>query len=220
MEVPAILTERNLDAAAKLVHRYYAGTDKHGRTGTGSYFDGWAGRGDMETRDVLTDSDAIAVNMLGAPIPLKAWIALQEPTRAARVTDILRRIPTHVPLSSLTREQAIDLLTGSGPAMILRDELRRDAEAGLDIGAAAASRIMARKRSDLIPVWDITIGRVTGQRSSDTQWVDWHALLTDGTGLPERLAEIHKPSGIEQAISELRLMDVILWMFGKEPEFS
>src|SRR5690349_1100383 len=32
------------------------------------------------------------------------------------------------PQRSLTREQAIDLLTGSGPAMILRDEIRRECE--------------------------------------------------------------------------------------------
>lgn len=45
--------------------------------------------------------------------------------------------------------------------------------------------------------------------------MNWHRLLTDGAGLPERLAEIHRLSEVELPLSELRIMDVILWRYGK-----
>lgn len=74
---------------------------------------------------------------------------------------------------------------------------------------------MARKRPHLIPIWDEVIGQVIGADSSEDQWMNWHRLLTDGTGLPERLAEIHRLSEVERPLSELRIMDVILWRHGK-----
>jgi hypothetical protein len=224
MELPVILDEQNVDAAAKLLHRYYLETDKQGLLSTGSYFDDWAGRGDKESRDTLTDSDAVAVSMLSVTVPPKAWIGLQERSTAERVTDLLRQIPTQVPLSSLTRDQAAALLIGKGPAALLWEELRRTADTRWGIGATTASKIMARKRPELIPIWDIiigkVIGKVIGKRSSRGQWMAWHALLTDGSGLPERLTEIHKLSGVERPLSELRIMDVILWRYGKDRGFS
>lgn len=45
---------------------------------------------------------------------------------------------------------------------------------------------------------------------------NWHRLLTDGTGLPERPAEIHRLSEVELPLSELRIMDVFLWRYGKD----
>lgn len=75
---------------------------------------------------------------------------------------------------------------------------------------------MARKRPHLIPIWDDVIGQVIGKSNSDDQWMTWHALLADGTGLPERLAEIHRLSGVELPLSELRIMDVVLWRYGKD----
>ena len=47
------------------------------------------------------------------------------------------------------------------------------------------------------------------------QWKGWHTALTDGTGLPQRLQEIRRVSRIEDAISDLRVMDIVLWMYGR-----
>ncbi|GGI83808.1 hypothetical protein GCM10007175_21430 [Pseudarthrobacter scleromae] len=74
---------------------------------------------------------------------------------------------------------------------------------------------MAMKRPHLIPIWDERIGDVIGAGSSKDQRMNWHRLLTDATGLPERLAEINRLSDVEQSLSELRVMDVILWCYGK-----
>lgn len=42
----------------------------------------------------------------------------------------------------------------------------------------------------------------------------WHSALTDGTGLPERLREVRRVSGIADPISDIRAMDIVLWMYG------
>jgi hypothetical protein len=216
VELPDILSDQNVKAAAKLLHRYYLEPDKQGLLSTGSYFDEWAGRGDTANRDVITDSDAVAVSMLSVTVPAKALVGLAEPETAARITGLLEEIPTDVPLSSLSSEKAAALLTGRGPAALLWKELRRTEDNRWGIGATTASKIMARKRPHLIPIWDEVIGQVIGKRSSLGQWMNWHRLLTDGTGLPERLAEIHRLSEVELPLSELRIMDVILWRYGKD----
>ena len=216
MELPDILSDQNVKAAAKLLHRYYLEPDKQGLLSTGSYFDEWAGRGDTANRDVITDSDVVAVSMLSVTVPAKALVGLAEPETAARITGLLEEIPTDVPLSSLSSEKAAALLTGRGPAALLWKELRRTEDNRWGIGATTASKIMARKRPHLIPIWDEVIGQVIGKRSSLGQWMNWHRLLTDGTGLPERLAEIHRLSEVEPPLSELRIMDVILWRYGKD----
>lgn len=46
--------------------------------------------------------------------------------------------------------------------------------------------------------------------------MNWHRLLTDGSGLPERLTAIHRLSEVELPLSVLRIMDVILWPYGKD----
>lgn len=216
MELPDILSDHNVKEAATLLRRYYHERDKKGLLSTGSYFDEWAGRGDTANRDVITDSDAVAVSMLSVTVPAKAMVGLAEPETAARITELLRQVPTDVPLSNLSTENAADLLTGEGPAAKLWKALRKTKSDRWGIGATTASKIMARKRPHLIPIWDEVIGQVIGARNSDDQWMSWHRLLTDGSGLPERLAEIHRLSEVELPLSELRIMDVILWRHGKD----
>jgi hypothetical protein len=216
VDLPDILSDQNVKAAAKLLHRYYHESDKKGLLSTGSHFDEWAGRGDTANRDVITDSDAVAVSMLSVTVPAKAMVGLAEPETAARITALLKQIPTDVSLSSLSSEKAAALLTDRGPAALLWEELRRKKNNRCGIGATTASKIMARKRPHLTPIWDEVIGQVIGADSSEDQWMNWHRLLTDGTGLPERLAEIHRLSEVERPLSELRIMDVILWRHGKD----
>lgn len=83
-------------------------------------------------------------------------------------------------------------------------------------GPTTASKIMARKRPRLSPIYDSVVGPLMGLNTSDSQWRVWHTALTDGTSLPERLRTIPEISGVDPRISELRTMDVVLWMHGKK----
>jgi hypothetical protein len=216
LELPDILSEENVPRAAKLLHRYYLGRDeKTGLLSTGSSFDGWAGGGDtLDARDRITDSDIVAVSMLSVTVPAKAAIGLLDPVVTAKVTKLLADIPTDIKMSDLTPEDAQTTLGKGSPAWELWHVLRADGR--WDIGPTIASKIMARKRPHLIPIWDEIIGQVIGKRSSKDQWLNWHHLLTDGTGLPDRLRRIHKESGITQDPSELRIIDAILWRHGRD----
>jgi hypothetical protein len=216
LDLPDILSEENVPKAAKLLRRYYLEEDeKTGLLSTGSSFDGWAGRGDTpDVRDRITDSDIVAVSMLSVTVPAKAAIGLLDPEVAAKVTKLLARIPVDIKMSDLDPEKAQTHLGKGSPAYDLWHILRADGRWG--IGATIASKIMARKRPHLIPIWDDIIGQVIGKRSSRDQWLNWHNLLTDGSGLPDRLQRIHKESEVPQDLSELRIIDAILWRHGRD----
>ena len=219
MELPDILSEENASKAAKLLHRYYLGTDeKTGLLSTGSAFDGWAGRGDTrDVRDRITDSDIVAVSMLSVTVPAKAAVGLRDPEITKTVARLLADIPVDIKMSDLTPEEAQAAFGKSSPAWDLWHVLRAtEAPNRWDIGPTIASKIMARKRPHLIPIWDEIIGQVIGKRSPRTQWLNWHSHLQPGSPLSDRLRRIHEQSGVTQELSELRIIDAILWRHGRD----
>lgn len=218
MELPDILSEARVKDAAELLKRYYLVPDeKTGLLSTGSYFDEWAGRGDApKVKDRITDSDLVAVSMLSIPFPAKAAIGFQEPAVAKQITELLTRIPSDRKLSELTKEQAQDLLGKESAAVRLWRVLRATDAPRWGVGPTTASKILARKRPHLIPIWDVVIGQVIGKRSAVNQWLNWHALLQPGTGLAARLNHIHELSGVTTDLAEIRIMDAVLWRHGRD----
>lgn len=218
MELPSILKEDNVEAAAELLKRYYL--ERSTTTGlliTGSYFDEWANRGDgPDVRDRITDSDAVAVSMLSVKVPAQAIIGLQEEPLAGCIENFLADIPTDVKMSDLTAEEAQARLGRGSPAVLLWKELRRTPETRWDVGATIASKILARKRPHLIPIWDKVIGTVVGERTARNQWLNWHNLFIEDPGLAGRLARIHQLSTVQTPLSELRIMDAVLWRYGRD----
>lgn len=222
MELPDILSEENVSKAAKLLERYYLHADeKTGRLSSGSYFDEWAGRGDApDVRDRITDSDIVAVSMLSIKVPPAAAIGLLDPEITRTVTDLLSALPTDVEMHSLSPRDFHAILGPHSPAWKLWNELRRNDAAKWGVGATTASKILHRKRPHLIPIWDDVIGQVIGKRGPKNQWANWHALLTDGTGLPDRLDRIHQLSGAPIELSKVRIMDAVLWRRGRDLGFK
>jgi hypothetical protein len=218
MQLPAILREENVKPATELLRRYYLERDKKsGQLSTGSYFDAWAGGGDHpDVRNRIVDSDAVAVSMLSVTVPAQAIIGLQKPELAEHVSNLLAKIPTDVKLSALSRDEATTLFDKGSHAVQLWEVLRRTRETRWDVGATIASKILARKRPHLIPIWDTVIGAVVGKRSSKDQWLNWHKLFLDDPNLSDRLERILKFSTVPQDLSELRIMDAVLWRYGKD----
>lgn len=218
MELPAILKEENVEAAAELFRRYYLEpSTTTGLPSTGSYFDEWANRGDgPDVRDRITDSDAVAVSMLSVKVPAQAIIGLQEQPLAGHIEKLLAKIPTDVKMSDLTVAEAEATLGEGSPAWLLWNELRRTYKTRWDVGATIASKILARKRPHLIPIWDKVIGIVVGKETAEDQWLNWHNLFMEDPDLAGRLARIHQISMVQTPISELRIIDAILWRYGKD----
>lgn len=216
MALPEILLPALVDEAAALVNEYYTKLYRNGVPQTGSRFDNWAGGGDrVEVANAITADDLLAVSFLSVPVPAPAIIGLVE-TRSAEARRLLEEIPTDLDLAAVTADEYETILGALGPASKLWRLLRGTDTYRWGIGPTTASKIMARKRPRLVPIYDSVVGPLMGLNNNDTQWRTWHAALTDGAGLPERLTAIREKSGISLQISDLRTMDVALWMHGKK----
>lgn len=218
MELPDILTEKNIEKAANLVRRYYLVPDpKTGLLGTGSQFDAWAAEDAAAHPNEITDSDLVAVSLLTVPVSGKAAMGI----RAAKkdISCLLAKIPHDRDLHDVPVGER-ELIIGDGsPARDLWTVLIGERNAKWDIGPTTASKILARKRPRLLPIFDTVIRDLVGEQNTRDQWRNWHTILTAGTGLPERLEHIHQLSTVEQPLPHLRIMDVVLWMQGKEQGF-
>lgn len=214
MPLPEILTQNQIDAAAGLVREYYTKLYRNELPQTGSRFDDWAGGGDRnEVAHVITADDVLAVSFLSVQVTARAAIGLLE-ARASEVSELLEQIPTDMDLSAFRADEFDSVLGPQSPAVQLWRLLRGSDTYRWGIGPTTASKIMARKRPRIIPIYDSVVGPLMGLKTCNGQWETWHRLLTDGSGLPRRLQKIREESGIAQQISDLRTMDVVLWMHG------
>jgi hypothetical protein len=214
MTLPKILSQSKIDEAAALVGEYYTKLYRNDLPQTGSRFDDWAGGGDKrEVAHIITADDVLAVSFLSVQVTARAAIGLIE-THAGEVSELLKRIPTDLDLSAVAPDEYAEVLGSQSPANQLWRLLRGSDSYRWGIGPTTASKIMARKRPRLIPIFDSVVGPLMGHPTSDGQWETWHSVLTDGSGLPERLRMIRGKAAIEHDISDLRTMDVVLWMFG------
>lgn len=216
MELPAILTDKDqIGEAVTLLHAYFNEPTRSGLPRTGSRFDSWRGGGDRpESVNVLTEDDIVAVSFLGMRVTGEAAFGLLD-THRENITELLKEIPHDTDLADVSPSD-INRFIGSGrsEASQLWSIFTNAEGTKWDIGATKASKLLARKRPRLIPIYDSVIDRVTGLGgTARKQWTDWHEVLTE-TDLPQHLDNIRALSGISETISQLRVMDVVLWMHG------
>ncbi|MFH5880247.1 DUF6308 family protein [Arthrobacter sp. NA-172] len=215
MKLPDILSEARIDDAAKLVRKYYGKTFKDGLPRTGSRFDTWAGGGDKkEVANRITADDIVAVSFLSIDFPPQAAIGLLD-SHADKATEILECIPANIDLAEVKGEDREALIGNESAAQKLWELLRGTSASRWGVGPTTASKIRARKRPRLIPIYDSVVGPLMGLKDSAGQWNTWHEALAGDSPLPQRLTVIRELSGISEHISNLRTMDVVLWMHGK-----
>jgi hypothetical protein len=113
VELPDILTEKNVEKAAELVRRYYLVPDsKTGLLGTGSHFDTWAADDAAAHPNEITDSDLVAVSLLTVSVSGKAAMGLR--AAKAGIISLLTDIPNNRSLHSVPAEQR-ELIIGTVP---------------------------------------------------------------------------------------------------------
>ncbi|BBE21866.1 hypothetical protein MN0502_07490 [Arthrobacter sp. MN05-02] len=213
MNYPEILDAGHVDEAAGLVRRYYRPIEGNTTPRTGTRFDDWAGGGDHpDVAGRITADDLVAVSFLSVDITGRAAIGLLE-KHVDEVADLLRQIPVDVDLWEADLER---LNSPSGPEYELWNLLRGHKYGKWGIGPTRASKIMARKRPRLIPIYDSVVRPLMGLKNSGGQWTAWHAALTADPALPGRLASIREVAGAPDSIFMLRVMDIVLWMHGIE----
>nr|WP_231138045.1 DUF6308 family protein [Rhodococcus opacus] len=82
------------------------------------------------------------------------------------------------------------------------------------IGQTKATKLIARKRPRLYPIWDSVVSQVLGTERSHLNPVR-EALRADDGALHRRLLSLREEAGLPEEISVLRVFDVIAWMDGK-----
>jgi hypothetical protein len=192
--LPDCLARGELDLAIRYLQIYY------GQPYTGAYFDTWATSG--STADRITADDLIAVSFLSVVVPPMAARELLD-TRADEFAELLKSVGPDRDLADqeepVEEEQPGSQLYG--------------AVLGLHgVGRTIGTKLLARKRPRLFPIYDSVVARVCG--IGNYHWEPLRqALRTDG--LHKRLLELQERAGLGQEVSALRVFDVITWMEGK-----
>lgn len=80
------------------------------------------------------------------------------------------------------------------------------------VGWVTANKLLARKRPQLLPVYDRMVKARLQPRSSDL-WIPLrNSFLRDDGAMIERLAEIRSRAELDVTPSLLRVFDVAMWM--------
>lgn len=193
-QLPDCLARGDLDQALRYLQTYY------GRPYTGSFFDGWAQSANDPDR--ITADDLIAVSFLSVVVPPMAARELLD-TRADEFGKLLEAVGPDRDLADQT--EPID---EDQPASHLYAAVR-----GLHgVGRTIGSKLLARKRPRLIPIYDSVVARVCSV--GHYHWEPLRNALYEDD-LQQRLVELHRSAGLGPEVSALRVLDVVAWMEGK-----
>ncbi|MCL1899195.1 MAG: DUF6308 family protein [Promicromonosporaceae bacterium] len=212
--LPVILDVENSDLAVALLSDYFSPPDGRGSDFNGAYFS-HLGREWSEPKyfNRITASDIVAVSLLDTEIPAAASIALlgvdTEP-----IEELLAQIPVDLDLWNADDEH----IGGNSAAWKLWRHLRRYP----GVGQTTASKLMARKRPRLIPIYDAVVGQELCLRDSGGHWQLMRELTQSGGNTPLwlHLTALGQRAGLNMdRITPLRVFDVATWYFGN-PKLS
>lgn len=181
----------------------YYGRGRHaGHRYTGSRFDTWDSTSLRQANtNRFTADDLVAVSMLSVDMPAEAAIRLLD-TEAAEFAALLEQLG---PDRDLVDETEV------GDAGWVGWRLHRKLDALPGVGATRATKLLARKRPRLRPIYDSKVSEVI---HCNNIWEPLCAKLRDGSGLHERLLTLRNAAGLGEAVSAIRVFDVLAWMEG------
>ena len=154
----------------------------------------------------ITLEDLFAVTMLDVVVGPRGVrrLLFDRPTRH-QATGLLRKIPLNVDIW----EGGNHLQTG-GPADRLWHLLVKE---GDRIGPVTAGKLLSRKRPRLIPIVDSVVESILGIAARG-YWNVFHDYL-QSEDRRKRVALL-RPKHVEESVSLLRILDVVLWMWGSQ----
>lgn len=202
--VPKALQSDDLSQAVQWLTDYY-GSPYRSSHFTGAHFDGWDSAGTRATSaNCFTADDFTALTFLSVNVTPEAALILLE-QRCDVFTNLLEKIG---PDSDLVDEGSE--IDQSWPAWQLETELR----ALPGIGRTIASKLIARKRPRLCPIWDSVVSKALGTTGAHVEPIR-AALRSDDAQLHGRLISAREAVGLPDEVSALRVLDVVAWMDGK-----
>lgn len=206
LQLTTSLMPENRERALRVLSTYFPSAD--GRGGyTGGRWDTFDPSGTRaEQANEITSDDLVALTLLSVDVSGDIAVQLLGPMRAT-LTRLLHELG---PDRDLVEEPSLDSGTFA-PAWALDRELR----AVRGLGATKVSKLMARKRPRLIPVYDRVI-RATLTAGTGVFWRPLHAALqADDGALHHRLIALRDEAGLPAEVSALRVLDVLAWMDGQ-----
>lgn len=170
------------------------------------YQDDWTFAGStflaMESRpNRIEAEDLLAVTLMGEMFPAKAIRQLLFDRPGGRVANLLAKIP---PEQTLWGSNVDDLHSTGNPVFDLWQLL----DLFPYVGPTRASKLMARKRPNLIPIYDSIIGKRVA--SSSDYWYVFHTFLTQEANRAE-VRDIQRRAGVVD-VPLLRVLDTAVWM--------
>ncbi|MGC5379339.1 DUF6308 family protein [Micromonospora sp. DT68] len=200
--LPDALQTSDDTAAITLLKRYYGVPYLGPGCADGAYFDTWATASDPMR---FTADDLIAIKFLSVEVPKTAVRALLR-DRSDEFSGLLVDLGSDRDLANEDNS-----LAPTWAGWRIMHELRTIP----GVGPTIASKLLARKRPRLRPIWDTVVAAVTDTVSA--QWEPLHAALrADDFALHHRLLRLRDVLQLPQEIGALRILDVIAWREGKD----
>ena len=208
---PTVLTEPYAIVARGLIDVYFGKAQT--KAFDGASFETIGHRwDDPATVNVITAADLVALSTLSVPVPASAAIALLGPD-ADKASKLLEEIPTDLSLADATSGVLED---GSAAARLWR--LFRSYD---DMGPTRTSKLLARKRPFLVPIFDSVVEKTLGMSGSAGHWEGMRSLLTaQDSELHGHLLQLRADAELPDYVSPLRVFDIVVWMHGARPELS
>ncbi|MEU8261584.1 DUF6308 family protein [Micromonospora sp. NPDC048999] len=172
---------------------------------TGGHFERLGGGGCRpEVANTITAEGLIAVELLSVRVTPRTALDLLQGRRGRYIAAELGKIPTGIDLGT---DAARPLIVEDGPADRAWHLLRQ--ATGID--CVIAGKLLARKRPKLIPVYDRVVSCALGTGTGFWKWLHGK-LRQDGDVLAQRLDALHAKGVLPEAVSRLRVLDVVFWI--------
>lgn len=205
--LPAALQSDDDRDAIKALQRYYGPSPGQPGFYTGSLFDAWDSTGTRaDDTNRFTADDLLAVTFLSVEVkPHAAYELLVD--RADELSELLVAVGPDRDLA----DEVDPVVEDDWPGWQLTTALRTLPK----VGPTKASKLFARKRPRLRPIYDSVVAAVTG--TAKHQWEPVRlALRQDDLALHHRLVRLRDAAGLPQDIDALRVLDVLAWLEGKD----
>lgn len=200
--LPDVLRDvNNLEAAVEHLRDYCAPRrDGLGPVFTGSQFEAFEKSASLPDR--IGTADLLAVTMLGVDVPGDASLRILD-ADAQAIHQLLSAIPVDVDFIDAT-----EILVRGQAAW----DLWTIIDGYDDVGPTITSKILARKRPALIPVQDSVIRKALGYRQGMGDfWAGLRTLL-GWFDFKAAMEAIRDQAEVERQFSDLRVLDIVVWM--------
>lgn len=210
LTTPRILTAEGNDKAVTLLKRYY-GLIEGKRAFEGASFESLG----AEATDpfAITPADLLALSTLSIPAKGKTAIALLSSSMQADATRLLQEIPENAAIDDTDASRHLSE-GGSSSA----SQLWTLISSAKGMGRVYTSKLMARKRPALIPVYDKVVASQLGLDGTRHMWTQFHEWVNRSEGgetVVNRARGLRAEAGLPAQVTPLRVIDVVLWMDGR-----